>query len=267
MQRLAVERRAEILRRLEAQGTVRVTDLSAEFAVTEETVRRDLDELEKEGLLQRIYGGAVSPKGLSYEPPVTRREARNRPQKQAIAQAAATRVTDGETILLDASTTALYVARALKARRRLTVLTNSLLILSELASNPDFTVMSTGGTLRQASYSFVGPQAQRLVGEFHMDRVFISGKGLTVEHGLTDSNELEVELKRAMVQAANEVVGIVDSSKIGYTGFATIIPVQRLDVLITDGGIPPEERARIEELGVDVVVAGEEGRDGRIPEG
>lgn len=252
---LAAERRVSIARRVEQFGSVRVSELASTFGVTEETIRRDLEELEREGILRRTYGGAVRANGTGFELSFAQREEKNRELKERIARAAAALVEEGDTIALDASTTALRFARLLP-QGRYTVLTNSVQVVLELAHRPGVTVMSTGGTLRETALSFVGPLAERAVQEYHVDKVFLSCKGVTLEHGLTDSNELEVMLKKRMVGAAREVIALIDSTKFGYVGFATIAPVGAVHKLVTDSGIPPEIRQALEEQGIEVIVAG-----------
>lgn len=253
---LVPERRAEIVRLIEQRGSARVGELSHRFGVTEETIRRDLEELEREGVLRRTYGGAVGmTHGSSHELPHARREEKNREQKERIAAAAAGLVQDGETIAVDASTTALELVRRLQAHQNLTLLTNSVQIVWELARHSGIQVISTGGTLRGNSLSFVGPLAERALTEYHVDKAILSCKGLSLQHGLTDSNELEVELKKRMVQAAAQVIALVDSSKLGYVGFSRIIPISGIHTLVTDSGIQPNIRRELEERGVKVRVA------------
>lgn len=252
---LAPERRAEINHLIEVNGSVRVTELSRLFGVTEETVRRDLEALEKLGVLERTYGGAVSPRGISYESPHLGRKAAQKAEKMAIAQVLAGLVDDRETLLLDASSTALYAARALRSKQSLTILTNSLAIVNELRGESKFTVMCTGGTFRATSLSFVGPHAERALKEYHVDKAIISCRGLDVERGLTDSNDLEVEMKRLMMAAANEVIAVVDSSKWGYVGFALISPLSSVHHIVTDDGVDDEMVEQVRELGVRVHVA------------
>lgn len=256
MSLLAPERRAEIARMIQLDGSVRVSNLCGLFNVTEETIRRDLETLEKEGLLERTYGGAIGPKRISYESPYYDREGRHQAKKMQIAEAVCNMVNEHETILLDASSTALYTARALVTRKNsLTIMTNSLAIVHELRHENRFTVLCTGGTLRETSLSFVGPHAERALEAYHVDKAIISCKGLDAERGLTDTNELEVEMKKLMLTAANEVIAIVDSSKWGYVGFALIGPPNSVDHIVTDDGVDPAEVSRMEKHGVKVSVS------------
>lgn len=253
---LAPERRSEIVRLIELEGSVRVSNLCTKFGVTEETIRRDLDALEKQGLLERTYGGAVSPKRISHESPYYGRELQNKAEKEAIAQAIAEVITDRETVLLDASSTSLYVARALAGQKqRLTVMTNSLVIASELSRSRGFTVLCTGGTLRETSLSFVGPHAERALRDYHVDTAILSCKGFDIHRGFTDSNDLEVEMKKMMLTAANRVIAAVDSSKWGYVGFALIGPVTSANLIVTDSRVDAGKVAQVQEQGVQVTIA------------
>lgn len=252
---LVAERRAEILKRIESHGSARVADLSLAFNVTEETIRRDLEELERQKLVKRTYGGAVRADGTGFELPHTKRRETNAAEKGRIAKAAAELIAAGDTICLDASTTALRLCQELQNVGRLTVLTNSVHVLIELAGRKGIDLIGTGGVVRETSLSFVGPLAQRAIEERHVDRVFLSGRGITLEKGLTDSNELEVELKRRMVHAAQQVVALVDHTKFGYIGFSRVAPISEIDVLITDSGVDPQDVKRFEKAGVEVIVA------------
>lgn len=257
---LVAERRASIARMAEQRGSVRVSELSRLFDVTEETIRRDLEELEINGYLKRTYGGAVSVTGTGLELPFARRVETRRKEKSTIARYAVTLIQEGETIILDASTTALWVAKHLIDRRDLTVVTNSIQTVMELAARPGIRVICTGGNLRDRILAFAGPLAERAIRGYFVDKVFMSGKGLSPDGGLTDSNELEVELKKAMLAAAKERIAIVDSSKMGHKAFARIADVSAFDKIITDPGIDPAMAAAIREHGGNLIIAPEEQR-------
>lgn len=255
MPTLPMERRAEIVRLLEAQGSVRVATLALRFGVTEETIRRDLEVLEQQGILRRTYGGAVRAGITPVESPIGHRELEHRAEKEAIAQKAAELVEDGSTLFLDGSTTALALAGALRSKQRLTIVTNGVRVVTELTNRPGYTVIATGGLLRDSSLSFVGPLAERAVSQYHVDWAFFSCKGITLEQGMTESNELEAQLKHMMVNHADRAVALVDSSKFGHVAFAAIVPISDLNILITDEAAPPVILEQVRRSGVEVMVA------------
>lgn len=254
---LVAERRAAIIKKLEAHGSVRVADLSAQFGVTEETIRRDLEELERQKVLKRTYGGAVKATGTGYELPHAKRRLKNAAEKAKIAKAAVSLIREGDTVSFDASTTVLRLCQELHHMSGLTVLTNSIQVLLELSGRPGIVAIGTGGTLRETALSFVGPIAERTMAEHHVDKAFLSCKGLSVEKGLTDSNELEVELKKLMIRAAQEVIVLADHTKFGYTGFARIATIDAIDTIVTDDGVDPKEIQPFIDAGINVIVAGE----------
>ncbi len=252
---LVAERRALIAEQLELQGSVRVGALSSLFGVTEETIRRDLEELEKQGILQRTYGGAVKPAGVGAELPFARRIERNVAEKQKIARAAKSLILPGDTLALDASTTVLAAAREFCENGPLTLLTNSVQHVVEFAPKSNITVICTGGAVRATSLSFVGPLAERVVSDHHVDKAVLSCRGITLERGVTDTNDLEVELKKRIIASAREVILLADHEKFGYAGFARLCAISAIHTLVTDDGITADWVAQIEALGPKVVVA------------
>jgi DeoR/GlpR family transcriptional regulator of sugar metabolism len=250
---LPVDRHSEILRMLDSSNVVRVSDLSGRFKVSEETVRRDLERLEQDGVVRRIYGGAVRVSGRAMELSFTKRQTKNLEQKRRIALLAKDLVSDGESILLDSSTTVLELARALP-HMHLTVLTNAVSTVMELA-NKGITVISTGGLLRQTSLSFIGPIAERALDGYYVDKAFISCRGLTLREGVTDASDLEVELKRRMLRAAKRCILLVDSSKFGQVGFCSICGIKDIHTIVTDNKANPRMVEELRNAGVEVLVA------------
>ena len=184
---LPIERKNTILSRLMAEGKVIVSDLALEFDVTEETIRRDLDKLEKEGLAKKTYGGAVKNENLNTELPLTVRKQTNVEGKKYIAERIAEFISDGDYILLDASTTALFTVKEISDRHNITLLTNSIEVLLELPQNNDWRVICTGGEFVQSSLSFAGRQVESIIDEYNVDLCVISCKGLDMEKGITDT--------------------------------------------------------------------------------
>jgi len=235
---------------------VSVAELSSLFNVSRVTIRHDLGELERRGLLVRTHGGALAidqntkRAELSFDV----REQLQRREKGRIGQAAASLVHDGDTIALDASTTALQVARQIKDRRELTVVTNGIRIALEFMDSPHITVVMPGGILRRDAVSLVGELGEEVLAKFNVQRGFFGAKGITLEEGLTDVDSREVHLKRAMVHAAKEVIAIVDHTKWGKVAFASFAFVDEVDEVITDDGAPPDLVAALRQRGVEVLL-------------
>lgn len=238
---------------LDCSNVVKVSDLSGRFKVSEETVRRDLERLEQDGVVRRIYGGAVRVSGRAMELSFQKRQARNLEQKRRIAALAKDLVADGESILLDSSTSSLELARALP-HMRLTVLTNAVSTVVELATK-GIDVMSTGGMLRQNNLSLVGPIAERALEGYYVDKAFLSCRGVTVREGATDASDMEVELKRRMLRAAKHTCLLVDSSKFGQVGFCSICSMHDIHTVITDGKVSAYIVDQLREVGVEVLIA------------
>jgi len=237
---LAVERRKKIMDILYENQSVTVPELSRLFNITEETVRRDLAKLEKEGLLRRTYGGAVISEGLHLELPISIREVTNKENKELIAQVAANLVEDGDTIIMDSSTTVLQMVKYLKNKKHLTIITNGLKIVTELAPYENISVISTGGMLRNSSLSFVGHSAERALSNYNADIFFMSCKGVSRDKFITESNEFEAELKKIMIKSAQRIVLLADRTKLDKVSFATICSLNDIDVFVTDEHLSKE---------------------------
>lgn len=231
---LAIERRNQILAQLQQEGKVVVSDLSQQYHVTEETIRRDLEKLEQEGFAKKTYGGAVLKESLYAEVPYNVRKLTHIEGKKYIADLVEDLVEDGDRIMLDASSTAMFIVKKLKAKKNLTIITNSIEIIIELADKTGFTILSTGGTLKEGALSFTGYQAERMINSFHVDKAFISCKGIDKEHGLTDSNEMDVQIKKAILEASKQKILVIDQSKFDKTSFVNIVDFNDIDMVITD---------------------------------
>ena len=234
------ERREFVLGLLSRRGEASVAEISTAAGVSEMTVRRDLDALQRDGVLRRVHGGAITAISRSYEPPFSVRATKALDAKRRIACAVAGLIDDGETLILDVGTTVLEVARALRGRRNLTVLTASLRILDLLADERDMTVMATGGLLRHRELSFVGDLAERAFDELLFDSFVMGVGGMTLDAGLTEFNLDDARVKKHAVSSARRCIVAADSSKLGKVAFARIAPIERVDVLVTDGDTNPE---------------------------
>jgi DeoR/GlpR family transcriptional regulator of sugar metabolism len=260
----APERQEQIAQMVADAGRVRVADLAAQFGVSPVTIRKDLLVLEGAARLVRTHGGAIAPRGTSRpEPAFEVRERLQRDEKTRIGAAAAALVQDGDSIVFDASTTALYVARQLKERgswHQLTVVTNSIRIALELAGQAGVTVLMLGGRVRSEALSVVGPLGDGVFRRVNVQKAFVGAVGLTLEAGLSDAMEEEAQIKRSMVAAAREVYALVDHSKFGRTASATFCRTDRLTGIITDEAAPADMIAALREQGVAVtlVAAGAE---------
>ncbi len=231
---LAIERRNAILSVLREDKHVVVSELAKAFEVSEETVRRDLDKLEKEGLVVKTYGGAVISENNSVELPYVVRKKANVTAKQKIAELAAGIISDGDTLILDASSTAVFIAQKIKSKKDLTLITNSIEVLMELSDVTGWKILSTGGLLKERSCALVGNQAEECLSRFHVDKAFISCKGIHPEHGFSDSSDMHAAVKRSMIQSAAQVFFAVDSSKFGKLSLTTISNFDGVEAIITD---------------------------------
>lgn len=233
---LAIERRNEILEKLQTDRRVVVSELSQLYDVSEETIRRDLEKLVNDGYAIKSYGGAVINENINIELPFNIRKNRNILGKQHIADLVADLVKDGDSLMLDASTTAVYIAKALqeKGRKNLTIITNSIEIIIELFDIQDWTVLSTGGVSREGSFALVGPQTDRMLTCYHVDKAIISCKGIDISAGFTDSDDLHANNKRTMLAAAKEKILAIDSSKFDRVAFTEIGTLDDLTAVITD---------------------------------
>ncbi|NLN82484.1 MAG: DeoR/GlpR transcriptional regulator [Clostridiales bacterium] len=231
---LAIERKNAILTKLSIEGKVLVSELSREYGVTEETIRRDLEKLEKEGLAKKTYGGAVKNENFNIDLPFYVRKQTNVESKQYIASVIGSMINDGDYLMLDSSTTALFVVKSIMHKKKITLITNSIEILLELSNKPDWTVISTGGTLKEVGLSLVGYQAERMVSGFHVDMAICSSKGIDSDMGVTDSNERDAEIKKAFFKSAKKKILALDSSKFDITSFIKICDVSDLDMVVTE---------------------------------
>ncbi len=231
---LAIERKDDILAILQKEKRVLVSELSQKYSVTEETIRRDLDKLEKEGYVKKTYGGAVLKENTNEDIPFKVREKTNTVQKQKIAKMVVSMIEDGESIMLDSSSTSLIIAKNLKQFKDLTVITNSVEVLIELSNNKNINVISTGGILRDSALSLGGSDARRLLRKYNVDKAVLSCKGIHINKGITESNEGEAEMKRTMRECAKETIWAIDSSKFDKVSFVTFNELREGDIVVTE---------------------------------
>lgn len=231
---LALERRNLIYEKLQIEKKVVVGELSQLFHVSEETIRRDLDRLEKEGLVIKSYGGAVINDNTSIDLPFNIRKKHNVPGKQKIADLIVDFVKDGEHIMLDPSSTAVFIAKALKKKDQLTVVTNSIEVMLELSDMKDWNIISPGGDLKDGMLALVGPKTIEGIGAYCVEKTIISCKAFDIEKGFSDSSEDFAYAKQKMLHSARERILAVDSSKFGKSAFCKVGDLKDIDIIVTD---------------------------------
>ncbi len=252
----AQQRRSIILDELACHRTVRIADLGSRFGVSDVSIRRDLERLEQLGLLKRVHGGAVAVRSFTQHG-ITAARAASRPRdKERIGRAAAQLIRANDRIIFDSGTTTLQVARnipgSLLTSGNLTVITSSLPIVYELDPWNAVHIILLGGVYLHEYQVLVGPQAIEALKGLHADTIFLGADGLTFSNGVTTANVLEAEVDRALVRSASRVIVVADSSKIGVMGLVTIMPLNEISTLITDGGAPADFLEALRSQGVEV---------------
>lgn len=256
------ERRDLIARTIHEHGRARVADLSERMHVSTVTIRKDLEALAAEGRLVRAHGGAHAITDAAAEGAFDVRERYQRAEKDRIGAAAAATVVDGESVALDASTTALAIARHLRARGgwvHLTVITNGLRIASELAGVAGITVAMPGGFVRWEAMSVVGPLGEGLFSRVNIQRAFMGAAGFTIESGLSDATQEEADIKRLMTTHARQVIGVIDHTKWERAAFATFCSTHELTTIISDAAPAQATVDALSRLGVELTIAGHPG--------
>lgn len=254
----ARERQDDIARLVTNQGRVRVRDLAARYAVSAVTIRKDLVVLEGEGRVARTHGGAILPDRDRPEPAFALRERLQKDEKARIGAAAVGLIHDGESIVMDASTTALAVARRIRqvgGWSQLTVITNGLRIATELAGSQGITVLMTGGRVRWEAMSVVGHLGDGLFDRINVQTAIVGAAGFAIEPGLSDATDEEAQIKRSMVAAARRVIAVVDHTKWQRVAFATFCRTQDIHAVLTDDAAPPDMVADLRARGIDVTLA------------
>ncbi len=253
----AEERQQAIAARVLADGRASVNELAEAYDVTTETVRRDLDVLDKAGVIRRVHGGAVPARTLHLvEQGVVQRDSAQTQQKAAIAAAAAALLpATGGTVLIDAGTTTARIADLIATDRDLVVITNSIPAAAKLTSNPTVSLQLLGGRVRSLTQAVVGEQALRTLDSLRVDVAFLGTNGISVRHGFSTPDSDEAAIKRAMVQCANHVVVAADSSKFGREDLVSFAPLSAARTVVTDNEIRDHERRQLVDAGVDVICA------------
>lgn len=253
---LASQRRAAILAVVEEAGAARVSELVDQLGVSDMTVRRDIERLDAEGLLERVHGGAIAvlPRAAD-EPGFTAKSSLMTAEKHAIALAAARLVEPGATIGISAGTTTFEFARTIRHLPNLTVVTNSVPVAQLLHEGGGNSVVVLTGGVRTPSDALVGPVAISALQGLHVDRLFLGAHGIDRSAGLTTPNLVEAETNRALVRASRSVCVLADHTKVGIVGLSTFMQLEEVDTLITDAGVPARARGMLEECIDHLVLA------------
>ncbi|WP_456277503.1 DeoR/GlpR family DNA-binding transcription regulator [Bacillus sp. AK128] len=249
----AKERYDKIMDLLKQDKAIKVSFLVEKFGVSIETIRRDLEHLEKLGHLRRVHGGAVL-EDNRHELTFTVRESKHIKSKREIAEKATKFVTEGQSIALDVSTTNTEFAKALKTKfERLTVLTNSMTIAEELSKMPEYTILFAGGILRNKELCTVGDYAEEFVSQFHIDTFFMSMSGISLTKGLTDYGMGEVQVKKKMLDVAGQCIVLADSSKFDVISLTKVCDFNQINRIITDSGLEKTILTKYLENGIEVI--------------
>ena len=249
----AVERQKKIIEFLKSDGAVWVSKLSQELGVTEETVRRDLEKLEKQEALVRTHGGAIPVGESNHEMSLEKRKHLNSGAKEKLAKEAAKLVLPGDTVFLDASTTTFYMAKELKNMKDITIVTNSIRIITELSGLTNLKVIGIGGFVSN-NQSFVGTLACNYIDKnCYANKMFFSSRGVDAHGGILDSNEAEWAIKQCMMKNADKKYYLCDKSKIGRIGFAKLADFEEIDAFITEKDFDKNVKKVLEDLKIDII--------------
>ncbi|RIW14223.1 transcriptional repressor AgaR [Vibrio harveyi] len=251
----SAERRQQIMAHICRHGSGKVDDFVEHYNVSAVTIRHDLNLLEKEGCVFRCYGGATLNPNFAFDQPLYRKDQLNRSAKQAIAQAAASLIQDGEAIILDSGTTIGLMPQYLVNKQQLVVMTNALNTAYQLSKMENVELHVVGGSLRRASCSLIGNHGEQQIRSYLFDKLFLGVDGFDLLAGVTTPDNQEAQVNRAMCEVARQVIAVTDSSKFGRKSFCMIRAASQIDVLVTDRNIPHNTHQSLIELGVDVVIA------------
>jgi DeoR family transcriptional regulator, aga operon transcriptional repressor len=249
------ERQKQILSLLGRQGRLSVGEIVEQFSISEATARRDLETLASQGKALRVHGGVIALEQAPPELPILERKNEQADEKMRIGRAAASLVREKETVFLGSGTTVLEVARKLRDRRQLTVVTNSLPVMNVLAGQKEITVISLGGMLRESELSFIGHITEQALAELRVEKVFMGTRGLSLEHGLTNDYLQETLTDRAILRIGREVIIVADYSKINRVSTALLAPLNVMSALITDSKADKKFLSAIKKNGIQFLIA------------
>ena len=251
---MAEERRTQILQIVRSAGRVRVNGLATRFNTSAVTIRSDLNELHQRGLVLRSHGGAVLPDTILRESPVHERLKAHSDEKRRIGAMAATLINNGETIILDSGTTTLEIARQIKKKPGLQVITNGVNIAAELLDARDVQVFIVGGTVRGESASISGHFTEEMFEQFSADKLFLSGAGCDLDFGVSGANLEETMVNRAMIRIAREIILVADASKFSKRSMSRIAPFSQIDTVISNTSLDEEVQEKLRAIGCNLIL-------------
>ena len=249
------ERQKQILSLLTRQGRLSVAEIVQQFSISEATARRDLESLASQGKVQRVHGGVITVEQAPPELPILDREREQSDEKALIGRAAASLVSEKETVFLGSGTTVLEVARNLRDRKQLTVITNSLPVLNMLAGLKEIAVISLGGMLRESELSFIGHITEQALTEVRVDKVFMGTRGVSLDYGLTNDYLQETLTDRAILKIGREVVIVADYSKINRVSTVLLARLEVMSTFVTDGKADKKFLQAMKKRGIRVLTA------------
>jgi DeoR/GlpR family transcriptional regulator of sugar metabolism len=252
---MSEERRTQILQIVRSKGRAKVNELAHRFSTSAVTIRNDLNELHQRGLVLRSHGGAVLPETILRETPVNERLKSHVDEKRRIGAIAASLIHDGETIILDSGTTTLEIARQIKNKQGLQVITNGVNVAAELLDARGVQTFIVGGSVRGDSASIVGRSTEELFEQFSADKLFLSGAGCDPDFGVSGANVDETMVNRAMLRISREIILVADASKFSKRSMARIAPFSEIDTVISDSSLRVEMQERLRSLGCNLILA------------
>lgn len=249
------ERQKQILSMLSRQGRLSVAEIVEQFSVSEATARRDLESLASEGKVQRVHGGAIAVEQAPPELPILERENEQSDEKIRIGRVTAELITDNDSVFLGSGTTVLEVAKSLRDRKNLTVITNSLPVLNALAGLKEITVISLGGQLRDSELSFIGHITEQALAEIHVNKVVMGTRGISLEHGLTNDYLQETLTDRAILKIGREVIIVADHTKVNRVSTVLLAPLDAVHTFVTNEQADSKFIQSLKKQDIKVIVA------------
>lgn len=250
------ERYEKILYLLKQKNVLKIEELVTSFGISVETARRDLNYLEKEGFIKKVYGGATLVKPMITEPVSSERLAQHTDEKRAIGKKCSEFINDGDSVLLEIGTTTLQVAKHIKEKKKLTIVTNSIYVINELIDT-SFDLYMIGGKVRHEEWSVSGSVSLLELEQFHFNKAIIGAGAVTAKNGISDYNIEESLVRKKIIERSKEIILVADHSKFGFDAFMHVCPIESIDIIVTGKDLSQEIISEFQELNVQLVLAEE----------